>query len=179
MTSDMAAEVLREWQRQRGEEFRAHFERAYSYLSGSIRELASDEATWTIAPYADHPVLLLAGGTAFALVAFSGPPDGVTINGALHPLDEGVVRVSFNDRLADADLAVPGMPGIRPMIRQWSFDWHGRLQLPIEHWVLQFWPPVAGPGIDVSRRHHERQRAMARKLARAAGWPMPADDSET
>jgi hypothetical protein len=174
MTTDATTEMLQEWERQRGDEFRAHFQRAHSYLSTTIRELASDEATWTITSNAGHPVLLLAGDKAFALLAFSGPPDGVTISGALHPLDEGVIRVSFNDRLAKDEVEVPGAARVRPMARQWAFDWHGRLQLPIEYWL-----PFRGEQqVDLADRailrHHDRQRAMAHKLASAAGWPLAA-----
>jgi len=170
---DATTELLQEWERQRGDGFRAHFQHAYSYLSTSIRELASDEAAWTITPHAGHPVLLLAGDTAFALLAFSGSPDDVTISGALHPLDEGVIRVSFNDQLAVDEVDLDGVERVRPMVRQWAFDWHGRLQLPIEHW-LPLTQPVRGDSpIRVTLRHHERQRTMAHKLAKAAGWPMP------
>jgi hypothetical protein len=175
MSPDTAALVLEEWERQLGDAFRAHFRNAYTYLGRTVRELASDEATWSIARHEDHLVLLLAGDTAFAVVAFSGPPDGVTIKGALHPLDEGVIRVSFSDQLADNEVAVEGMQPFRPMIRRWSFDWHGRLQLPIEHWLPLLQPVPGDSTIWVTLRHHERQRAMAHKLARAAGWPLPAE----
>ena len=70
MQPETTQELLEEWERQWGDEFRAHFERAYPYLGGTVRELASDEATWSIARHEDHPVLLLAGDTAFALLAF-------------------------------------------------------------------------------------------------------------
>jgi hypothetical protein len=174
VTPDAVTEVLQEWQRQRGDGFRAHFERAYSYLSNTVQELASDQAAWTIAPHAGHAVLLLAGETAFALLAFSGSPEAVTISGALHPLYEGIIRVSFNDQPAPDDVDVDGMERFRPMVRQWSFDWHGRLQLPIEYWLPGTWPPAAQPIIGPTLRHHERQRAVAHKLARGAGWPMEA-----
>jgi hypothetical protein len=169
---ETAAIVLEEWERQRGEAFRAHFQRAHSYLSTSIRELASDEAAWTITTHAGYSVLLLAGDRAFALLAFSGSRDDVTMSGALHPLDEGVIRVSFNDQLTVDDVDVEGVERFRPIVRQWAFDWHGRLQLPIEYW-LPLLPPVRGDSsIRVTLMHHERQRAVAHKLARAAGWPL-------
>jgi hypothetical protein len=174
MAFDMAADVLAEWERQRGDEFRAHFQAGYSYLRDTVRELASDEAAWTITPHAGHPVLLLAGDTAFALLAFSGPPDGITISGALHPLDEGVIRVSFNDRRAAVDVEVEGSEPVRPMVRQWALDWHGRLQLPIEYWLPFPLQIEHEPVFQMVVQHHERQRAMAHTLARAAGWPMPA-----
>jgi hypothetical protein len=172
MTPETAAEVLKEWERQRGDEFRAHFKLAYSYLSETVRELASPEAAWTITPHAGHPVLLLAGSTAFALLAFSGTPDHVTMSGALHPLDEGVIRVSFNDQPAADEVHVDGAESFRPMVRQWAFDWHGRLQLPIEYWLTRAWPPAAEPVVKPMLAHHERQRVIAHKLARAAGWPL-------
>ncbi|HEV2981986.1 MAG TPA: hypothetical protein VGX51_11180 [Solirubrobacteraceae bacterium] len=173
MASDLADEVLTEWERQRGAEFAAHFKAGFDYLAGTVRELASADAAWTITPHAGHPVLLLAGDTAFALLAFSGPPDGITISGALHPLDEGVIRVSFNDRPTAADVELEGARPIRPLVRQWAFDWHGRLQLPIEYWLPFPKRQEDGPGAEKTLQHHERQRAMAHKLARAAGWPMP------
>lgn len=179
MTSERAAEVLGEWERQRGDAFCPHFQSASRYLGDTIRELASSDAAWTITPHAGHAVLLLAGDTAFALLAFSGPPDGVTISGALHPLDEGVIRVSFNDQLAADEVELAGLGKIRPMVRQWAFDWHGRLQLPIEYWLpfprrVQFDPPTS-----LALGHHERQRAMAHKLARAAGWPIAERERAT
>jgi hypothetical protein len=173
MASDMADAVLAEWERQRGDEFRAHFRAGHRYLRDTVRELASEEATWTITPHAGHPVLLLAGDTAFALLAFSGQPERITISGALHPLDEGVIRVSFNDQPAAVDVEVEGSQPVRPMIRQWAFDWHGRLQLPIEYWLPFPRRLEAEPVFEMVVAHHERQRAVAHRLARAAGWPMP------
>jgi hypothetical protein len=173
MAAHMADEVLAEWERQRGDEFRAHFHAGRDYLADTVRELASVDATWTVTPHAGHPVLLLAGDAAFALLAFSGPPDAVTISGALHPLDEGVIRVSFNDRPAAAEVELEGSDPITPLVRQWAFDWHGRLQLPIEYWLPFPRRLEDRPGLQTTLQHHERQRAMAHKLARAAGWPMP------
>jgi hypothetical protein len=175
MAPDMAAEVLGEWERLRGDEFRPHFEAGRRYLTDTVRALASPEAAWTITPHAGHPVLLLAGDAAFALLAFSGPPDGITISGALHPLDEGVIRVSFNDQPAPAAVELEGSEPFRPIVRQWAFDWHGRLQLPIEYWLPFPRRLDDERSIQTTLRHHERQRAMAHKLARAAGWPMPED----
>jgi hypothetical protein len=173
---DRSSELLREWQHRAGdEEFALHFGQAWTYFSQTLGEIASDEAAWTITPHGGHAVLLLAGDTAFALVAFSGPPDGVTINGALHPLHEGMIRVSFSDQLAADEVEIGGVPRFKPMVRQWRFDWHGRLQLPIEYWVPRFWEPAADEVMGVDLRHHKRQRAMAHHLARAAGWPMPAE----
>jgi hypothetical protein len=170
-----SAELLSAWERHAGEAFAAHFTRAWSYLGQTVGELASDEAEWTITTLAGHAVLVLAGGTAFAIVAFSGPSDNVTFNSALHPLQEGMVRVSFNDQIAADEVDVAGVERVRPMIRQWSFDWHGRLQLPIEYWLPRSWG-AAEEIVRPTMLHHERQRAMAHHLARAAGWPMPADD---
>jgi hypothetical protein len=170
------AELLTQWQRGAGEEFAAHFTQARSYLGQAVGELASDQAEWTITTLGDHAVLVLAGDSAFAIVAFSGPPDGVRLNGALHPLREGMVRVSFNDRLADDEVDVDGMERFKPMIRQWTFDWHGRLQLPIEYWLPRHWPPAAEAIVGPDAQHHERQRGMAHHLASVAGWPMPADN---
>lgn len=179
MSPDTVAAVLEEWERQRGDEFRVHFAHAYPYLSATVRELASDQATWSVAPHAGHPVLLLAGDTAFALLAFSGPPDAVTMKGALHPLDEGVIRVSFSDQPAGDEVTVDGIEPFRPMIRRWSFDWHGRLQLPIEY-RLPLLPAIPGDSASwATLRHHERQQVMAHKLAAAAGWPMPAESAAT
>jgi hypothetical protein len=175
VSPETATVVLKEWERQRGDEFRAHFEQAYSYLGSTVRELASDAAPWTIAHHEDHPVLLLASDTAFALIAFSGPPESVTIKGALHPLLEDMVRVSFSDQRPTEDVEV-GMARIRPIVRQWRIDWHGRLQQPVEYWLPQSWgDATTDPGVEVIRRHHERQRAMAHQLAWAAGWPMPVE----
>ena len=171
--------VVQEWERQRGDEYRAHFEQAHSYLSDTIRELASPEATWTIAPHdEDHPVLLLASDTAFALLAFSGKPDAVTLKGALHPIDEHIIRVSFADELSAQDVEANGVDRFKPMIRRWSFDWHGRFQQTIEYWLELGLPPISADSpFWLTLRHHGRQRAMAHKLATAAGWPMPAEGS--
>jgi hypothetical protein len=171
-----STELVTQWQRQAGEEFAAHFSQAWSYFSQTVGEVASQQAAWTITTRADHAVLVLAGDTAFALLAFSGPPDGVTIKGALHPLQEGMVRVSFNDQLAVDEVDLEGVERFRPMIRQWSFDWHGRLQLPIEYWLPRAWEPAAEEIMRPTVLHHERQRAMAHHLARAAGWPMSAEN---
>ena len=173
MAPDMADEVLAEWERQRGDEFRPHFQAGHRYLAATVRELASAQAAWTITPHAGHPVLLLAGDTAFALLAFAGPPDRITISGALHPLDEGVIRVSFNDQPAAVDVEIGASEPIRPMVRQWAFDWHGRLQLPIEYWLPLTRQLNREAVLQTVIDHHERQRAMAHKLAKAAGWPMP------
>jgi hypothetical protein len=169
---ETAAIVLEEWERQRGDEFRAHFQSAYSYLSATVGELASDEAAWTITTNAGHSVLLLAGDRAFALLAFSGASNDVTMSGALHPLDEGVIRVSFNDQPAADDVDIGGAERFKPIVRQWVFDWHGRLQLPIEHWLPPL-PTVRDDSpVSVALIHHERQRLVAHKLARGAGWPL-------
>jgi len=123
-------------------------------------------------------VVLLAGDTAFALLAFSGPPDGVTIKGALHPLDEGIIRVSFSDQLTAEEVDLDGADRIRPMVRRWAFDWHGRLQLPIEYWLPRSWSAGAEAVVGLPiLRHHERQRALAHRLARGAGWPMPLEST--
>jgi hypothetical protein len=178
MASSTASELVREWERRAGKEFAPHFGRARTYFTQTVSELASDEAAWTITDHAGHTLLLLAGDTAFALVAFSGPPEGVEIKGALHPLDEGVIRVSFSDQLGD-EVTVQAAERFRPIVRRWSFDWHGRLQLPIEYW-LPLAPSVrVDSAVQAMLPHHERQRGMAHKLARAAGWPMPRADSPT
>jgi hypothetical protein len=173
MAGDIADEVLAEWERQRGDEFRAHFEIGHRYLHDTVCELAAADAAWTITPHAGHPVLLLAGDTAFALLAFAGAPDRITISGALHPLDEGVIRVSFNDQPAAVDVEIGGSEPIRPIVRQWAFDWHGRLQLPIEYWLPLTRQLDSEAVLATVSDHYERQRAMAHKLAKAAGWPMP------
>jgi hypothetical protein len=172
----MSTELLTAWERHAGEGFAAHFGQAWTYFSQTIGEVASEEAAWTITTHAGHAVLLLAGDAAFALVAFSGSADRVTINGALHPLHEGMVRVSFSDQHATDEEDVEGVERFRPIIRQWSFDWHGRLQLPIEYWLPRFWAPAAAEIMGPTLLHHERQRAMAHHLARAAGWPLPAEN---
>jgi hypothetical protein len=169
---ETAAIVLEEWERQRGEEFRARFPRAHSYLSATVGELASDDAAWTITAHAVYPVLLLAGETAFALLAFSGSEDDVSMSGALHPLDEGVIRVSFNDQLVTEDVDGDDAQRLRPIVRQWVFDWHGRLQLPIEYRLPLLPEAESDSPTSVTVMHHERQRAVAHKLARAAGWPL-------
>jgi hypothetical protein len=46
VTPDTTTEVLREWERQRGDDFRAHFQSAYTYLTSTIRELEADQ--WRI-----------------------------------------------------------------------------------------------------------------------------------
>jgi hypothetical protein len=162
-----ATDIVTEWERCAGGDFKIHFEQARSYFSSTVSEVASDEATWTVTAHEGRSVLLLAGDTGFALVAFSGPPGGVTMKGALHPLDEGVIRVSFSDEIADEG----------DLVRRWAFDWHGRLQLPIEYRVPTPWAASAGvpaPSEAVGAQH-ERQRAVAHKLAAAAGWPMPGN----
>ena len=176
MASSTSSELVKEWERRAGEEFAPHFSQAWTYFTQTVSELASDDAAWTITDHAGHAVLLLAGDTAFALVAFSGPPDGVEIKGALHPLDEGVIRVSFSDQLGD-EVTVEGAKRFRPVVRRWSFDWHGRLQLPIEYW-LPLPPSVrVDSAAQAMPQPDERQRSMAHKLARAAGWPMPTVNS--
>jgi hypothetical protein len=171
---DLATDALTDWQNQAGDAYRARFESAYTYLSGSIRELAAGDTTWSITMHEGRPCLLLAGDTAFALLAVSGSAERVTLKGALHPLDEGIIRVSFSDQLADAEVDLDGITGFKPMTRQWKLDWHGRLQIPIDYWLEHSWPPVPGDSpIRITLQHHERQRAMAHKLASAAGWPMP------
>src|SRR5262249_5443908 len=176
MMSSTASEVLEEVERRSGEQFAPHCSQARSYFTHTVSELALQDGAWTITDHAGHAVLLLAGDTAFALVAFSGPPDGVEIKGALHPLDEGVIRVSFSDQLGD-QIAAEEAERFTPMVRRWSFDWHGRLQLPIEYW-LPLPPSVrVNSAVQAMLPHHERQRMIAHKLARAAGWPMPTLDS--
>jgi hypothetical protein len=172
--ADTTAAVLKEWERQRGDDFRAHFQRAHSYLARTVEELASDDAAWTVTPHEGRSVLVLAGDTAFALLAFSGEPDSVTMSGALHALDEGVIRVSFSDQRAKEDIDLDGGRRVTPMVRKWAFDWHGRLQLPIEYWLSPLSPIPADSPLLITMRGHERQRAVAHKLARAAGWPLPA-----
>jgi hypothetical protein len=170
-----ATELLNEWQDRAGERFRNHFRQAWSYFGQTVAELGSDEAQWTIAEHEKHAVLLLAGDAAFALMAFSGPPDGVTLKGALHPFHEGTVRVSFSDEPARDEVAVEGqLERVRPMVRRWSFDWHGRTPVSIEHWLPRQWGAVEPP-LESTLRRHERQRAMAHRLARSAGWPMSPD----
>src|SRR5262249_15184999 len=132
--------MLKEWERHLGDPFRGRIQGSYTYLAGTLRELASDDAGWTISEHAGHPVLLLAGGTACALLAFSGPQGAVTLKGALHALDEGLIRVSFSDQPAAASVAVEEIDSFLPMIRTWSFDWHGRLQLTIKHWLTDLLP---------------------------------------
>jgi hypothetical protein len=171
--------MLREWERQLGDAYRGRIEGSYTYLAGTLRELASDEAGWTISEHAGHPVLLLAGETAFALLAFSGPQGGVTLKGALHALDEGLIRVSFSDQSAADHVVVETVEPFVPMIRTWSFDWHGRLQLTIEHWLPDLLPPIPDDSmIWPDLHHHDRQRAMAHKLASAAGWPIRPERGE-
>jgi hypothetical protein len=173
-----ATEIVAEWERRAGERFADSFREAHSYFTQTVGELASAQAAWTITDHGGHAVLLLVGDKAFALIAFSGPADGVEIKGALHPLDEGVIRVSFSDQLAAEEVKVPEMAPFQPMVRRWSFDWHGRLQLPIEYWPPSpWWERV--PSARTMLIHHERQRAVAHKLASAAGWPMPAHDADS
>ena len=173
-----AVEIVTEWGGRAGKDFADHFREGWTYFHQTVGELASEQAVWTITDHGGHAVLLLAGDTAFALLAFSGPPDRVEIKGALHPLDEGVIRVSFSDQLGD-EVSVEGAKRFRPMVRRWSLDWHGRLQLPIDYWLPL--PPSArvDSAVQAMLRHHERQRAMAHALARAAGWPMPTHDAES
>ena len=172
-----ATELLNEWQDRAGERFRNHFRQAWSYFNQTVAELGSDDAQWTIAEHEKHAVLLLAGDAAFALMAFSGPPDGVTLKGALHPFHEGTVRVSFSDESASDEVAVEGqLERVRPMVRRWSFDWHGITPVSIEHWLPRQWGAVEPP-LESTLRRHERQRAMAHRLARSAGWPMSADSA--
>jgi hypothetical protein len=176
VVSSTASELVKEWERRAGKQFAPHFSQALTYFTNTVSELALQDGAWTITDHAGHAVLLLAGDTAFALVAFSGPPDGVEIKGALHPLDEGVIRVSFSDQLGD-QIAAEEAERFTPMVRRWSFDWHGRLQLPIEYW-LPLPPSVrVNSAVQAMLPHHERQRMIAHKLARAAGWPMPTLDS--
>lgn len=165
-----AEEIVSEWGRRAGKDFADHFREARTYFHQTVGELASERGVWTITDHGGHAVLLLAGDTAFALLAFSGPPDRVEIKGALHPLDEGVIRVSFSDQLGD-EVTVERAERFRPMVRRWSLDWHGRLQLPIEYW-LPLPPSARASAVHAMLPHHERQRAMAHALARAAGWPM-------
>jgi hypothetical protein len=173
-----AVDIVTEWGRRAGADFADHFREAWTYFHQTVGELASERAVWTITDHGGHAVLLLAGDTAFALLAFSGPPDRVEIKGALHPLDEGVIRVSFSDQLGD-EVVVEGAERFRPVVRRWSLDWHGRLQLPIEYWLPL--PPSApvGSAAQAMLPHHERQRDMAHALARAAGWPMPTPDADS
>jgi hypothetical protein len=178
VVSPTSTDLVAEWERRAGEKFKAHFRQAWSYFGQTVRELASDQAAWTITDHADHAVLLLASDTAFALIAFSGPPDGVTIKGALHPLDERKIRVSFNDQLAD-EVVMEGVERFRPMSREWSFDWHGRLQLPIRYWLPRPLPATTKQVLGMTLSHHQRQRAMAHKLASAAGWPLPTEFVES
>lgn len=173
-----AVEIVTEWQRRAGKDSADHFREAWTHFTRTVGELASEQAVWTITDHGGHAVLLLAGDTAFALLAFSGPPDRVEIKGALHPLDEGVIRVSFSDQRGD-QVTMEGAERFRPVVRRWSFDWHGRLQLPIEYW-LPLPPSVrVDSAVQAMLPHHERQRAMAHALARAAGWPMPVHDAES
>ena len=176
MTRATRSELIDAWQRRAGEGLAVHFTQARSYLVQTVGELASDEAEWTITTLAEHAVLVLASDTAFAIVAPSSSANRVTLSGALHPLREGMARVSFNDRLLDDEVDVEGMERFKPMIRQWTFDWHGRLQLPIEYWLPRDWAPAAEAVVRQDMQDHARQRAMAHHLARAAGWPMPAED---
>ena len=44
MAGDIADEVLAEWERQRGDEFRAHFEVGHRYLHDTVCELAAADA---------------------------------------------------------------------------------------------------------------------------------------
>jgi hypothetical protein len=168
-----ATSVLSEWGRRSGDERAAHFRAAYTYLSRTVGELAPDDdkGTWTIISHEGHESLLLVGDRAFAVVAFSGPPDAVTIKGALHPLDERIVRVSFSDQAAPDEVEVDG-ESVRPMVRRWAIDWHGRKQVAIEYW-LPFVQPPSDELLQATLRQHERQQAAAHRIARAAGWPMP------
>jgi hypothetical protein len=172
MTPADATAILTEWQRRAGDERAAAFDRAWAYLSRTITELASTEATWTITTHEDHESLLLVGDGAFAVVAFSGPPDAVTVKGALHPLDEGIVRVSFSDQFAVDEVDVDG-ESVRPIVRRWAIDWHGRKQVPIEYWLPFVKAPRDDSPLQPTLRHHNRQRTAAHRLAKAAGWPMP------
>src|SRR5690348_452625 len=135
VVTDMPAEIVKEWEGRAAPRYGGHFSDARAYFTQTVAELASEEATWTISDHEGHAVLLLAGSTAFALLAFSGEAGGVTIKGALHPLDEGVIRVSFSDQPTENPAKPGGEESFAAMVRRWSFDWHGRLQLSIEYRV--------------------------------------------
>ncbi len=174
MKPETVTEVLKEWQRVRGDEFGPYFHLGYTYLSRTVGELASDDATWTITSYEGRgDVLLLASDKAFAILGFSvDDSEHVRISGALHPIDEGVVRLAFSDEPAAEEVGLVGVDRVRPVIRRWEFDWHGRLQLSIEHWLPLENPPTSAPGVSIEVGHHERQRQAAHRLARGAGWPL-------
>jgi hypothetical protein len=119
-------------------------------------------------------VLLISGDRAFVVVAFSGPPDAITIKGALHTVDDALIAVSFADRVAEDDVALTNGQRETPMIRQWSFDGPGNRQVHIDHWVPSAWwkdvEPLASP-----LAYQDRQRTVAHSIARAAGWPLPPE----
>jgi hypothetical protein len=168
----LSSAILEAWERRASDDLRASLSGAYTYLGSTISELVADDATWTINTSRGHPALLAVGDTAFVLLSFAAPAGGVTMNGALHPLDERIIRVSFNDRRGD-EVVLQGGESATPMIRQWAFDWHGRLQLPIEYWLPLATPVRPDHALFPDLELHDRQRMAALRLARAAGWPMP------
>jgi len=175
MPPDAITEVLTAWEHQRTD-----VRDAWSYLSPSLRELVADDATWTID---DRGLLLVASDAAVAVLALDEIPGGVTIKGDLHSIQDDAMRVSFADRLeaeveAEAD---PAVKPFKPVTREWSFRRGEGFRLHVAYWV---WPPLDSPAKDhfkAKLAQDKRQRAVANKLASAAGWPMPASDetSET
>jgi hypothetical protein len=170
MSPEAITELLTAWECQR-----ADVQNAWSYLSPNLRELVADDATWTID---DRGLLLVASDAAVAVLALDEIPGGVTIKGDLYPIQDDAMRVSFADRL-EAEVEAEGDPAVepfKPVTREWSFRRGEGLRLHVAYWV---WPPLDSPVKDhfkAKLAQDKRQRAVAHKLASAAGWPMPPSD---
>jgi len=170
MSPDAIAELLAAWEYQRPD-----VQKARTYLSLSLRELVADDATWTID---DRGLLVVASEVAVAVLALDEVPAGATIKGDLHPIQDDAMRVSFVDRL-EAEVEAEGDPAakpFKPITREWSFRRGEGFRLHIAYWVS---PPLDSPAEDhfnAKLAQDTRQRAVAHKLASAAGWPMPASD---
>ena len=169
MDSDAATELLSDWQRRRGDEFSAHFEDASTYLKNSVRELVAEEATWTVD---EHGLLLIAGDQALVIINFTGTRDAVTLNGELHPIRLGLMEASFEDTLGERvarDVAEP----FTPIVRRWTFQREDGFGREIAYRVTHSYPPSAQPSIGPELAHYRRREAVAHRLARALGWPLP------
>jgi len=173
MTPDAAVELLSEWEQQRGTEAALHFEKGWTHLRNSISELVAEDASWMVD---EHGLMMVVGDSAIASLNLSGPADAVTLTGESHPIRMGLMEASFVEELGERVAKDVPEPFI-PIIRRWTFTREDGFGREIAYWVPHSCPPSAQSSVRPELTLFARREAVARRLARAMGWPLPRDVS--
>jgi hypothetical protein len=118
-----------------------------------------------------EPTLLLSGDRGvveLTLIVVEGGPE---IKGELLPLTNVPLTACFTEtREATKD-------GQQRMVDRWDFRWPGAEERTM---LVEYWAPCERAALDGDRLQDERtyqesQRALALRLARSAGWPLPPE----